>query len=181
MIFTITYVIRLIIREMLELPRLFPESAFPTDVESQAICTIFIYFLFFCLFPHSNFKKNSPISKKSSLSPLSVLPHPLSLTLPSSLGLSQKLALSLSPSPSQNQKPQETLPSPTLPPSLTLSLTPATVDLRRLPSLTPAQGFRPSAKNGRPCSPSLPRTCLFLTTAQKISGHRRRLTHEKRK
>jgi hypothetical protein len=137
---------------MLELPKLFPESAFPTDVESQAICTIF----FFLSFSSLEFKKKFSNFKKSLLSLLCRffpnLSHSLSLP---PFGLSQKLALSLSPSPSQNQKPQETLPSPTLPPSFTLSLTLATVDLRRLPSLTPAQGFRPPAKNGRPCSPSL--------------------------
>jgi hypothetical protein len=161
---------------MLELPRLFPESAFPTDVESQAICTIF----FFCLFPHSNLKKNSPISKKSSLSPLSVLPHPLSLTLPSSLWpLSEARSLSLSLSLSKSKTTRN--PSLSHSPSLVHPLSHS--GHRRPPPLTLSHsGARvPATGEERAALLSLPRTCLFLTTAQKISGHRRRLTHEKRK
>jgi hypothetical protein len=75
------------------------------------MCTNF--FFSFVFFLTLNLKKTfSNYKKKSSLSPLSALPHPLALTRPFSLWPLSEARFSPSPSPSQNQKPQETLPSP---------------------------------------------------------------------
>jgi hypothetical protein len=154
---------------------------------SQAMCTnffsfvffltlILFYFIFYFFIFLFLFFLNLHFQKESSLSPLLALPHPSSLW-----PLSEARSLSLFlPLPLKVKNHKKTFPLPfSLPRSPSLSHS----GHRRPPPLTLSHsGARvPANDEEERALLSLPRTCLFLTTAQKISGHRRRLTHETRK